>query len=597
MTLAEEMSDALVRLEAGGRLLVAVSGGADSVAALRLALDTGREVVAAHFDHGLREAAKLDAEFVETLCAQLDVKLLSGAAKVASVAEQRGWNLEDAARRLRYEFLHRAAKSSEASAIVVAHTSDDQAETMLMQLLRGSAFPSGMPARRGLVVRPLLGVSRESLREYLQERGQGWREDESNVDTTRTRSWVRHELLPLLERRYPAVAKTLATTAAGLGDAEAALTSIARQVLGEERLLVANLVSLPPALQRAAVAGLLERASAAVNFALVERVRHAVAETAANDGRGAGPWRTSLGHERFVRVAYGAVEVVQRSRRRLEAPRRINTAADWHEAVRELKRTELPPIELVTRHLAAGQGSLVLRHRNPGDYLRLATGRKSLSDLLIDRKVPVEERGALLVLARQAEPKEPGPEEPGPGEADGGKYGPAAEVVWVEGQPLKTAGYAVDDGRTAADLDERFMRQALELAKAAGEAGELPVGALVVRGEQVLAAAGNLSETDNDPAAHAELLALRQAAAVDGDWRLAGATLYVTLEPCPMCFGAVLQTRIVRVVYGADNLREGALGSVMDLRYGAWKRKPTVVRGVLAKESGRLLREFFAGRR
>ena len=141
------------------------------------------------------------------------------------------------------------------------------------------------------------------------------------------------------------------------------------------------------------------------------------------------------------------------------------------------------------------------------------------------------------------------------------------------------------------------MRLALEQAAAAGEAGELPVGAVVARGEEVVAARSNRTEADQDPSAHAELLAIRQAAAATGDWRLEGATLYVTLEPCPMCFGAVLQTRIERVVFGASNAREGALGSVMDLRYGTWKRRPLVEGGVLAEQSRELLKDFFARRR
>jgi tRNA(adenine34) deaminase len=119
----------------------------------------------------------------------------------------------------------------------------------------------------------------------------------------------------------------------------------------------------------------------------------------------------------------------------------------------------------------------------------------------------------------------------------------------------------------------------------------------VARDDEVLAVAGNRTETDADATAHAELLALRAATGRSGDWRLTGATLYVTLEPCAMCFGAVLQTHLSRVVYGADNVREGALGTVMDLAHGPWKRQPEVRGGVLPGESARLLQAFFRGRR
>ena len=119
MAPVEEFSTALERLLPKGKLLVAVSGGADSVAALRLALRSGREVVAAHFDHRLRAASGEDAHFVGRLAAELGVELLTGGADVRAVAQERGWNLEDAARRLRYEFLHRAARSAGAAGILV----------------------------------------------------------------------------------------------------------------------------------------------------------------------------------------------------------------------------------------------------------------------------------------------------------------------------------------------------------------------------------------------------------------------------------------------------------------------------------------------
>src|SRR5690606_8881448 len=164
------------------RLLVAVSGGRDSVAALRLLHGSEWQVAAAHFDHRLRPDAAEDAAFVQATCDTLGVRLHVGSADVAAIAKRRGWNVEDAARRLRYAFLHRVAageepKAGRYDAIVVAHTRDDQAETVLLQLFRGAAFPSGMAARQGLVLRPLLDVDRAALTTYLVSIGQAWRED------------------------------------------------------------------------------------------------------------------------------------------------------------------------------------------------------------------------------------------------------------------------------------------------------------------------------------------------------------------------------------------------------------------------------------
>ena len=142
------------------------------------------------------------------------------------------------------------------------------------------------------------------------------------------------------------------------------------------------------------------------------------------------------------------------------------------------------------------------------------------------------------------------------------------------------------------------MRAALDEARAAAAAGDVPVGAVVVRDGAVLAAARNGMVALGDATAHAELLAMRAAIAAAGDSRLSGATLYVTLEPCAMCAGAIVLARVDRVVFGAWDEKAGMVGSVGDLlRHPRLNHRPEVQGGVLATESGELLREFFANRR
>jgi tRNA(Arg) A34 adenosine deaminase TadA len=141
------------------------------------------------------------------------------------------------------------------------------------------------------------------------------------------------------------------------------------------------------------------------------------------------------------------------------------------------------------------------------------------------------------------------------------------------------------------------MARALELARQADAAGEAPIGAVVVREGRIMGEGRNRTEELSDPSAHAELLALREAARSCGDWRLPGATLVVTLEPCPMCFGVALQAHVERIVYAAPNLREGALGGVADLSAERWKRRPVIEGGVLEREAAALLSDFFARRR
>lgn len=146
--------------------------------------------------------------------------------------------------------------------------------------------------------------------------------------------------------------------------------------------------------------------------------------------------------------------------------------------------------------------------------------------------------------------------------------------------------------------DERWMRRALDEARRAPAHDDVPVGCVIVRDGAVLAAARNERELRQDPTAHAEVLAIRDAGIALGGWRLVGATVYVTLEPCPMCAGALLQARPERVVYAAPEPVSGAAGSVLDMFRDP--RLPTripVEGGVLAVEAAALLRQFFADRR
>lgn len=554
--LVERLRLRMRQLAPDAELLVAVSGGADSVAALRLLLAAGFTLTAAHYNHRLRSAADDDETFVRRLCHTLGVELHSGGADVAAIAAERGWNLEDAARRLRYDFLHRTLSGlgPRAGAIVVAHTLEDQAETMLLQLLRGAAFPGGMAPRRGAVIRPLLTERRGDLRAYLRALDQPWREDATNLDVAMNRAWLRHQLLPKLEERFPDAQVKLAQAADQQRAARAALESEAERRFPTCEVRAAALAAAPAALQRSAIAQRIRHAGAEVNARLLTEIEVAVKEAAADASTA--PWQLQLAPNTRARVAYGRFEVVREAASPITATQQVTVTSP----------TQLPPgVSAAALH---DRGELQLRRRQPGDYMQLAAGRKLLSDLLVDRKVPRHERDSLQVLA------------------DG------AEVLWVEGVEA-APGIAAQPP----DADRYFMLMALEQARLAAELGEVPVGAVVIQGGEVIAAAHNLTASLGDPTAHAERLALSEASERLGDWRLSGASLYVTLEPCPMCYGAVLQTRLKRLVFGADNRREGALGGVADLRGLGWKRQPQVRGGVEALAAAKLLQTSFAARR
>jgi len=194
-------------------VLAAVSGGPDSTALLLALHELGRDLVAAHFDHALRPDSATDAEAVAALCERLQVRL---------VAERRSGplasgSLQAAARAARYTFLERAADLHGRDLIAVAHTADDQAETVVMNLLRGSgpAGLRGMPDRRGRVVRPLLAATRAQVVEYLGQCGVSARDDPSNRDRRFLRARVRHLLMPRLDRRK---LLAIATAAQGFRD-------------------------------------------------------------------------------------------------------------------------------------------------------------------------------------------------------------------------------------------------------------------------------------------------------------------------------------------------------------------------------------------
>ena len=154
------------------------------------------------------------------------------------------------------------------------------------------------------------------------------------------------------------------------------------------------------------------------------------------------------------------------------------------------------------------------------------------------------------------------------------------------------------DNISTADNDARFIRAALEEARSAAELGEVPVGAVIVIDEQIVARAGNRTIADCDPTAHAEIIALREASKRIGNYRLAGAALYVTIEPCAMCAGAMIQARIRRLIYGAPDAKGGAVRSCFTvLDHPQLNHQVEITTGVLADETAAVLKDFFAARR
>lgn len=292
-------------LKAGDRVLVAVSGGADSVALLHVLQAMARRerwtLAVAHLHHGIRgRTADADATFVRGLARRLGLRCVTGRAQVPALARRRGLSLEMAAREARYTFLAKAAKRLGAAVVVTAHTADDQAETVLLRLVRG-AGPAGLAGipyavtRRGLrVVRPLLDAGRPEVLAYLRARRLAWREDETNLDRSIPRNRVRHDLLPLLEREFnPRVREALGRASRLIGDDNAFLDRVAEGLrrafgkgYGADALDLEQARACVPALRRRVLRLWLRGAGVpeeALSFETIERVS-AYVEQAARRG-------------------------------------------------------------------------------------------------------------------------------------------------------------------------------------------------------------------------------------------------------------------------------------------------------------------------
>jgi len=175
---------------------------------------------------------------------------------------------------------------------------------------------------------------------------------------------------------------------------------------------------------------------------------------------------------------------------------------------------------------------------------------------------------------------------PGPGIVKQTRYGPRCKVCSLRAILSRM------------DADLEFMQQAIEAARAAGAASEVPIGAVLVQEAKIVARSGNRTIRDCDPTAHAEMVVLREAARVIGNYRLAATTLYVTAEPCSMCAGAMVQARVARLVYGCDDPKGGAVRSCFEvLSHARLNHRVEVTSGLLAAECAALLQTFFAARR
>jgi tRNA(Ile)-lysidine synthase len=405
---------ALGHPSAGETVVIGLSGGPDSLALLDvlagLARRGGFTVIAAHLDHALRAGSEQDAAFCADHCLRLGVAFRSGTADVAARRRRDGGGIEEAARLERRAFLRRIQAEEGASWIALAHTRDDQAETVLLRLLRGAGAQglAAMRPRAGDILRPMLALSRADVLDHLAARGLTAREDPSNADLGLARNRVRHELLPYLERHFnPAVREALARSAsvfAEEADVLAAVAGDARRAQGRAEndgyvLPVPALRAAPRALARLTVRRALQAAGGlrGVGLGHVDAIL-ALAATAVPSGR-----KIALPGGREAVFSFGEVRIASRRAAgpAFALPLPVPGAVALPDGSRLVTRASRGPAASAAGAavVAVPEGPLEVRTRRPGDRVRAAGREVSLRRFLMDRQVPAEDRGSLPLLA------------------------------------------------------------------------------------------------------------------------------------------------------------------------------------------------------
>ncbi len=452
-------------LPIGTRVAVALSGGADSVALLLvlrdLAAEDGFDIAgAAHLNHLLRGAgADADEAFCLQLSAELGVPFYAERADIEALARSAGSSLEHAAHGERHRFFTRATGALGASVVAVGHTKDDQAETFLLRLLRGAGPRGlgGMHPRSGLVIRPFLDTSRAEVRAFLNERGARFCEDPTNADVAIPRNRIRHELLPLLERRFsPAIVDVLNREAAIARDdaeyldgaADEAAQRLVSVTAGGAEISIDALLGQPPAVARR-VLRLAQQAATGGKFVGFEAAETVLAFAVSNKK---GP--LDLPGHRVTRRG-GLLMLTKRLGRAGESgrpdfsyPLEVPGAVEVPEASCSIRAEVGTPLAdrggpradlnwggnsaVVDSQVV--RGPLAVRNRRPGDRLRPLglNGRKKLQDLFVDKKVDRLERDAIPVVI----------------DAEG-------RIVWVPGLALAEE-FRVTDRTEAVVILKRF---------------------------------------------------------------------------------------------------------------------------------------------
>ena len=378
-------------IQPGDRVFCALSGGADSVAllwALYLLRDKLQiTLCAAHFNHQLRgEESERDQAFAQMLCERYDIPLTVGTGAV--VAGEKG--LEAAAREARYAFF-----STLSGKIATAHTADDNAETVLMHLIRGTGLKGlgGISPVRGSVIRPMLTVTRQEVLQFLEEYSLPHIEDSSNQTDVFLRNRIRHNVMPLLKAENPSLAENLSQMALGLRQDEELLQSMTEDKLPE----VSVLRQMPEALRRRYLSSFLTDSGVKEpekeHILLAEKLVMSPKPSA----RAIFPGNIVIC--RNYDILQKQENQIPLEKKSLPCPGSIELP---DEGIRICCKTAEKPVLQWNRFTVCPQGDIIIRSKQPGDYIRLNGGTKSLKKIFSDRKIPASQRQRIPVISDDA---------------------------------------------------------------------------------------------------------------------------------------------------------------------------------------------------
>ena len=410
MPLAEEYA----MFPAGGTVLCCVSGGVDSMSLLHfLAGQATRlkfQLHACHFDHAIRPESDADAKFVHEQCEALGIPLHAIRVDVPDYAQSHGMGLEEAGRKLRYDFFHKVADQLDNCVIATAHHADDNAETLLLHLVRGTGLTGlgGIPPRRGNLVRPFLNVPRALIQSYAAEQQIPFVEDATNADPDYTpRNLLRHRVMPLLRQMNPNLTDTLSATAASLRQ-DSDFLSARAETLAMDAALAAGSVILPIASINAnptAIASRVVQAAAQKlepELVLSAAQRKALLELCRGDDPGAHcdlPMGVSAQrvYDRLVFSRPGEVEILPEAELDFIGTREIGP---YLVTIDRAPRPESWTKSDGTEFYLASFEPVTLRRRKVGDTLKLPgrDGTKSVKKWMIERRIPEARRDLIPVL-------------------------------------------------------------------------------------------------------------------------------------------------------------------------------------------------------